>query len=100
MRRTAGVIRRRAIRIVQNKKHPLFIFSLNPEELGKIAEISRLARDDAGQLLGYQRPEVKRHVKSIVEYLDSEEVLFPNSIILALSSSCDFQQVRGPKIEE
>src|SRR5215813_2119140 len=100
MRRTPQTIRRRAIRIVQNAKHPLFMFSLNPDELEKVAEISRVARDDAGQLLGYQRPEVKRHVKSIVEYLDSQEVLFPNSIILALSSACDFQQVRGPKVEE
>lgn len=92
-------IRRRAIRIVQNRKHPLYLFALSADELLQIADISRVARDDAGQLLGYQRPEVKRHVKNIVEYLDSDEVLFPNSVILALSSSCTFKLVRGPKVE-
>lgn len=32
----------------------------------KIAEISRVSRDDAGKLIGYQRPEVKKHIQDIV----------------------------------
>lgn len=100
MRPRGNVIRRRAIRIMQNDKHPLFLFALSADELLLIAEVSRVGRDDTGQLLGYQRPEVRKHVKNIAEYLDSSDILFPNSIILALSSSCDFRQVRGPKVDE
>lgn len=96
----AQVIRRRALRVVQNPAHPLYMLTLTADELLRIAEISRISRDEAGKLLGYQRPEVKKHVNGIIEYLDSGEVLFPNSIILALSSAVTFKSVRGPKVDE
>jgi DGQHR domain-containing protein len=93
-------IRRRAIRVIQSPEHPIYMFALNADELELVAGISRVERGKDGELLGYQRPEVKKHVKAIAEYLDSDNVLFPNSIILALSSSCTFKQVRGPKVDE
>lgn len=96
----AQVIRRRALRVVQAPEHPLYQLTLTAEELLRIADISRISRDEAGKLLGYQRPEVKKHVNGILEYLDSGEVLFPNSIILALNSSVSFKSVRGPKVDE
>src|SRR6266850_6418927 len=95
-----SMLRRRALRLDQNPKHPLYQFALTPDELLVIADISRVSRDDTGKLIGYQRPEVKRHVANIVEYLDSGDVVFPNSIILALSSGIEFRQVRGPKVDD
>jgi len=94
------IIQRRAIRIEQQRGHPLFLFTLTAAELQQVADISRISRDNAGRLIGYQRPRVRRHVRNIVEYLDGPEVLFPNSIILALSSGCRFASVRGPKVVE
>jgi len=93
------VLRKRALRINQDPKHPLYMFSLTAEELVQIAEISRISRDDEGKLIGYQRPEVHRHIENIVEYLDSDSVIFPNSIILALTSDVNFKESRGPKID-
>jgi DGQHR domain-containing protein len=90
------IIRRRALRLEQDPAHPLYLFSLTGDELLAIAEISRISRNDAGKLIGYQRPEVKRHVQDIVEYLDGDHVLFPNSLILALSSGVRFRSSRGP----
>lgn len=89
-------IQRRALRIDQNLEHPLYIFTLTSDELLKVAEISRITRNEAGQLLGYQRPDVRQHVQNIIDYLDSESIIFPNSIILALSSNVKFKQSRGP----
>lgn len=94
------VVRRRALRVIQDPKHPLYLFTLTADELFQIADISRVSRDEMGKLIGYQRPEVKKHVKGITEYLDSGAVLFPNPIILALSSSATFKEVRGPKVDE
>lgn len=93
-------IKRRAIRIEQQRKHPLYLFSLTARELLQIADISRVSRDDTGHLIGYQRPKVKRHVRNIVDYLNGADVLFPNSIILALSSVCRFTEIRGPKVDK
>ena len=93
-------LRRRALRLDQDPNHPLFLFSLTGSELLQIAETSRVSRDDAGKLLGYQRAEVKKHVQNIVDYLDSEQVLFPNAIILALSSDVKFRSSRGPDVND
>jgi DGQHR domain-containing protein len=90
-------IRRRTLRLTQNDVHPLYVFALTGEELLAIADISL---DDAGKLIGYQRPEVRRHVLDIVTYLNGEDMLFPNSIILALSSRIHFIRSRGPEIDD
>lgn len=96
------VVRRRALRIVQDRKHPLILFALTADELMQIAEVSRVGRDDAGELIGYQRPEVRKHVQNIQAYLDSNKgrALFPNTLILALASNATFAGVRGPKIDD
>jgi DGQHR domain-containing protein len=69
-------------------------------ELRQVAEISRISRDDAGKLIGYQRPEVKRHVQDIVDYLNGDDVVFPTSIVLALSSRVRFIRSRGPRVDD
>jgi DGQHR domain-containing protein len=95
-------VRRRALRVVQVPEHPVYLFALRPEELFAIADISRVSRDSGGDLIGYQRPEVRKHVQDIVQYLGigTGRVLFPNTLILALSSAARFVRVRGPKVEE
>ena len=62
-----------------------------------MADISRVHRSSAGQLLGYQRAAVRRHIKNIAEYLDGPDVLLPNSLILALTPQVRFRGMRGPR---
>lgn len=97
--RPAPIVRR-ALRIDQNQRHPLFMFTLTSDELLQVADISRITRDESGILIGYQRPDIRQHVQNIVEYLDSGDIIFPNSIILALSSSVKFKQSRGPGTDD
>lgn len=87
-------LKKSALRIEQNESHPLYLFSLTANELMAVADISRLSRSDAGKLGGYQRAEVRRHIQDIVAYLNSEGILFPNSIILAFSSEVSFRENR------
>lgn len=95
------VIRRRALRVRQGTDQPLYLFALRADELLRVADIMRVSRDGRDQLIGYQRPEVRRHVQNITAYLDSNggKVLFPNSLILSLSSGARFIQVRGPRVD-
>ena len=93
---SSNCIERRALKIDQDASHPLFLFTLTGDELSQIADISRISRDRDGKLLGYQRAGVRRHVQNIVDYLNQDSILFPNSIILALSSRVRFKQSRGP----
>lgn len=90
-----GAIEVRALRIIQVKDYPLFVFMLRADQVLEFADISRVSRDEAGKLIGYQRPQVKKHIQEIVQYLDSDLPIFPNPIIMALSSRVHFRSTRG-----
>lgn len=85
----------RALRTEQGHGVEVFSFFAPGNKIMQIADISRVYRDDTDVLEGFQRKEIKNHVKGIVEYLDHGEVIFPNSIILAFSPDVDFKQSRG-----
>jgi DGQHR domain-containing protein len=97
VRATRPVLARRALRVKQTNGSQLYVFSLTAPEILQIADISRVNRDETGELIGYQRPEVRRHVQEIVDYLDSDDVIFPNPIIIALPSTVRFVSSRGTK---
>lgn len=75
----------------------IFAFFMPGKDILKIASISRISRDENEKLLGFQRKEIRNHVKSIIEFLDRGSVLFPNALILALSPKVEFVQSRGPQ---
>ncbi|WP_198654731.1 MULTISPECIES: DGQHR domain-containing protein DpdB [Nocardia] len=91
-------LRRRALCLAQTEKYPLYVFTLKAEEILEIADISRVSRNEAGKLIGYQRPEVRRHIQEIIDYLDSDLAIFPNPIIMALSAQVQFHAIRGNRI--
>lgn len=92
-----NVVTRRALRIIQDDDAPLYLFALHTREIDLVADVARISRDEAGRLLGYQRPEKKQHVRQIQTYLDSGNVLFPNGLILALPETVDFKTRTGPR---
>ncbi len=84
----------RALRTTQADA-TLYAFFIPGGAITQIADISRIHRDHQNQLEGFQRKEIKNHVKNIVAYLNQANVLFPNAIILALSPEIEFKQSRG-----
>jgi DGQHR domain-containing protein len=86
----------RAIKTEQGDGTPIFAFFIHGSDITRIADIARLRRDEQ-ELKGFQRGEIKAHVNSITEFLDSGKVLFPNAIILALSPEVEFASARGRK---
>jgi DGQHR domain-containing protein len=87
----------RALRTKQGAGADVYSFFIKGADLTRIADISRLERDENDALRGFQRKEIRDHVRNIVQYLDHVDVLFPNAIILALSSDVRFTASRGPK---
>lgn len=90
-----NVLKVRALRTRQGGEIAVYSFFLPGSELLNVASISRVARDEKQSLVGFQRKEIKNHVKKIVEFLDSGPVIFPNAIILALSNDVTFSRARG-----
>lgn len=93
-------LRRRALCLEQTKSSPLYLFTLRADEVFAIAEIARINRSRSDELIGYQRAEVRQHVEDILEYLNGDDVLFPNSLIMALSPMVRFRRSRGPENDD
>jgi len=94
-RKRRKVLRCSALRIEQHPEHPLYIFAVTGDQLSKLASISPIGRSESGKLIGYQRAAVKRHIRGIVEYLDSGPALLPNSLVIALGSTVRFVRNGG-----
>lgn len=94
------ILSRRALELRQHDDFALYLFALRPKEINTLAGISRVSRDDDHQLLGYQRKEVRQHVRDIREYLDQGSVLFPNALILAFEAPLKFRRSRGPATDD
>jgi DGQHR domain-containing protein len=89
----------RALRAIQGDQVQVYSFFIPGHELLQIAAVDRIGRSASGKLEGFQRGHIKRHVAAITEFLDSGKVLFPNAIILALSSQVRFVRSRGKEPE-
>lgn len=87
----------RALKAVQGGVDVFSFYSFGPDVM-RIADISRISRD-GNFLHGFQRREVRAHVKSIIDFLNRGPVLFPNAIILALFPDVTFRFSRGPRPE-
>jgi DGQHR domain-containing protein len=86
----------RALRTQQGDGE-VYSFFIRGSDVVRVADISRVERGDSDELKGFQRPEIKSHVRGIIEYLNQRNVLFPNAIILAMSRDIWFTRARGPK---
>lgn len=85
----------RALRSRQGQAGEIYLMFLAGHDLLRIADISRLTRQDQ-ELKGFQRGEIRKHIAEIVEYLDAGPSFFPNAIILAISGEARFKESRGP----
>ena len=92
-----NILERKALKVSQRGGKVIYLLSLKASELLLIAGISRVTRDDVGKLIGYQRAEVRRHVKEIADYLSTENMLLAHPIILSFSSEVRFVSSRGQK---
>lgn len=87
----------RALHTKQGDGLDVFAFFIKGADIVKLADISRVERTETDELKGFQRPEIRSHVKSIADYLNQGDVLFPNAIILAMSPNVHFAASRGTR---
>lgn len=82
-------IRLPALRIRQGDK-AIFAFGVDGKRIHEFATVSRVQRTET-QLHGYQRPEVLSHIRAIRRYLESEEAMLPNAVVLAFDERVVFE---------
>jgi len=88
-------IRVPAIRIKQGNNRNLYSAAINGKQISSIAAISRVKRGDDAELGGYQRPEVSNHINEIKNYIESENPMIPNAIVLAFDNRVQFESLEG-----
>jgi len=87
----------RALHTTQGQGLDVYAFFIKGADIVRVADISRVDRDESEVLKGFQRPEIRSHVRGIVDYLNQGDVLFPNAIILAMSPQVRFTASRGTR---
>jgi DGQHR domain-containing protein len=89
-----------AIAIRQSEKRELYAFAVDGKRLHDFAQVSRLGRDESEKIAGYQRPEVVAHIAEIRNYLESEEPMLPNAIVVAFNSRVEFKPLKGTRSDK
>jgi DGQHR domain-containing protein len=79
-----------ALEIRQTATRWLYSFAVDGKLLSRFAAVSRVHRTSEMTIGGYQRPEVASHVAGIRAYLESEDPLLPNAIVVAFDSRVRF----------
>jgi DGQHR domain-containing protein len=69
----------------------LYSFAVDGKLLHNFCAISRISRHDGEGINGYQRPEVVSHISQIREYLESDNPILPNAIVVAFDESVNFR---------
>jgi DGQHR domain-containing protein len=83
------------IRITQPSGRDVYSFAATAETLLHVVDVPHIGRGDAGELVGYQRPEVSSHIAEIRRYLDSDGAVLPNTIVVAFGASVCFEPAGG-----
>ena len=76
---------------VRQGKRRLYQFAVEGKKLHDVATVSRIHRDDGGEIGGYQRPEAIAHIRAIRSYLEHTDALMPNALVIAFDSRVRFE---------
>lgn len=87
------IIKLPALRIRQTGTRDLFLFGIDGKKVEKIAGISRISRNADLKIVGYQRIEAQKHIAEIKNYIDSNNPMIPNSIVIAFENSVTFESL-------
>lgn len=92
--RSAKELHLPALEIRQGLTRTVYSFAVDGKQLPSIATISRVRRDGDSTIQGYQRPEVLSHIASIRRYLESDEPMVPNALVIAFDGRVKFKPNR------
>ena len=84
------ILRLPALEVQQTPQSCLYMFAVDGKQLPRFTTVSRVRRED-GVLDGYQRPEILAHVNAIRSYIESEQPMIPNAMVVAFDRRVRFE---------
>lgn len=88
-----------AIRASQSTDHTVMCFTATAHEINSFSTIERIARDGDGQLSGFQRPQIASHIQEIKDYLNREDAVLPNPIVVAFTDNVEIREISNEILE-
>jgi DGQHR domain-containing protein len=88
-----------ALEVKQGPRRTLYSFAVDGKRLSQFTTVSRVRRGEAA-IEGYQRPEVLSHIEEIRNYLESEDPMIPNAVVVAFDGRVRFEPAKGPPDSE
>jgi DGQHR domain-containing protein len=88
---TRRELRLPALQVRQGPNRTLYSFAVDGKQLPRFSTVSRIHRDANTGVQGYQRPEVLSHIAAIRKYLESEDPMIPNAIVIAFDKRVAFE---------
>lgn len=88
-----------AIRANQSTEHLVMCFTATASEIWSFATIERIARDGDGRLSGFQRPQIASHIQEIKDYLNRDDAVLPNPIVVAFTDNVLVKHISDDVVE-
>src|SRR5438105_5769655 len=89
------VMRLPALEVTQGANRTLYSFAVDGKLLSQFTTVSRVRRGAQSAIEGYQRPEVLSHIAEIRAYLESENPMIPNAVVIAFDRRVCFELADG-----
>ena len=86
-----------ALRMRQGRDRVLYAFAADGKQVEEFAAVSRVGRDENRRIVGYQRPEVLSHIAEIRAYLESDNPMLPNAVVIAFDPTVRFEPLTVPR---
>ncbi len=80
-----------ALEVSQGANRKLYTFAIDGKQVPKFASVTRAKRGAAKEFLGYQRPEIQGHIAQIRKYIEADDPLLPNSVVVAFDDRVTFK---------
>ena len=96
---TDSSLRLPALAVRQTPSRSLFAFAIDGKRLDSIADVQRIKRNPSESIIGYQRPEVISHISEIRRYLESDNAMLPNAIVVAFDSRVRFEPLNETQVD-
>jgi DGQHR domain-containing protein len=87
-----------ALALQQGPSKTIYSFGLDGKSIAQFATVARAGHSTGGQFVGYQRPEVRKHVAEIKRYLESGAPMVPNAVVLAFDNRVQFLPAGPPSL--
>jgi DGQHR domain-containing protein len=89
----------RGVKAQQSPKHQVVSFAAKANDVIEFAKIDRIGRDEQGELSGFQRPQIANHIREIKDYLEKEDSVLPNPIVVAFTKGVKIKKLEAPFVE-